>query len=180
MPKRELISIFSFNKIPVEYENPFRIFYCFDHLTWLLIMISFLISGIVHHLSLLSDRSTTRHYPKSHWIMSMLHNYVDMFSTLVGHGDHQSQSMLRDPLIFWILGSFIIRNLFSNDFTALLLSTHEGKIDYFSQLYSLHHYRLIMEYNSSTTYFFKRVYTLIFQRLTLKYFSFFAQRFIHN
>lgn len=65
-------------------------------------------------------------------------NYVDLFGLMLGQGlyplDRPPQSCLRNPLLLYAITSTILRQLFSSQLTAHLLSTRQLTLDYFSQL----------------------------------------------
>ncbi|KAH7638133.1 hypothetical protein HUG17_9238 [Dermatophagoides farinae] len=161
MPNKELISIFSFTKLPRFYDNPFRIFECFTLFIWILIALSLLITGAISSVIIMkNDRRL--------WFIKIIASNIDSFSLLIGQSQRQlmSTSLMSTSLLFWLIGSFILRQLFSNDFTAILLSKQYKKIDHFDDLFQLPStYRIMLEPNSSTKYFFSKSFPMLMDRV---------------
>lgn len=161
MPNKELISIFSFTKLPKFHDNPFRIFECFSLLIWMLIALSFLILGALNcFINILKNG-------RKLWFMNIITNYINLFSLLIGQSDHRllSSSSMSCSLICWLIGSFLLRHLFSNDFTAILLAKQYKKINHFEDLFKIpKSYRIMLEPNSSTEYFFQKSFPMLMNR----------------
>ncbi|XP_075585149.1 uncharacterized protein LOC124494797 [Dermatophagoides farinae] len=94
----------------------------------------------------------------------LLRNVCDIFALFMGQGLWKNQinirrrrdaiQILKKPLIFWILCSFIIRLLFSSNILAVLVSDKEKVIDSFYKLEQLlinnNDYRILMNSESRT------------------------------
>lgn len=69
-----------------------------------------------------------------------------------------ARSVHRNPLIVWILGAFVLRQLWSSEIMALLVSRGQMKFDSFSQIAKAgKSLKILIEYQSSSYYIFKEV-----------------------
>ena len=92
---------------------------------------------------------------------------IDIFALLLGQGtvhlscQNNSKNpaknrfnVLQNPLIFWIVFSLVIRNLFANDITAVLLSRGTFRLDTFAQLIQLSKSEKILVVERSSAFYF--------------------------
>ena len=176
-PQDELLSILSYTKA-VYSGSPFKIFNSFSPQIWILIAVSFVLYGTLNWLNMRRE-----HRPNGNRLL-MLTNFSEMFALLLGQGRFlhpivlsvwvlyrlmspcnlkgsvplSSRARLRNPLIIWIFCTVLLRQLFSSDIMALLLSRADLKIDYFDQLYHLpDDYRFLIERGSLSSYYFNKV-----------------------
>lgn len=156
IPAKEHITIVSYPKVVVD-ESPWNIFGCFSAQIWMLIGIFFLFYSLLNWRNYLLFQPFHR--------FSLFVSIIDIYSLLLGQGTvHLSSSdnskiksnfsMLKNPLIFWIFGTFVIRTLFSNEITAVLLSQRSFKFDHFSQLNQLSKNEKILIVEHSSGYYF--------------------------
>ena len=80
------------------------------------------------------------------------YSYLEIFGLFIGQGIYRfSQNIYTNPLILWVIFSFIIRQLFSSNITAILLARGEEYFNSFEQLYKLDSkIKLLMVKNSTT------------------------------
>jgi hypothetical protein len=98
-----------------------------------MIVVAFLAYGTLNYLERLR-----LNYRKYGTIQRCLGNYVELLGLLLGQGSAiliaYPDNLPRNPLILWLFFAFLIRVLFANDITAILLSRGDFHFDAFDQL----------------------------------------------
>ncbi len=165
IPAKEHITIVSYPKVVAIVEGPWNIFKSFSVTIWLLI------AGFYLLYSLLNWRSYSLFYRASSkarfTILDLFTSMIDIFALLLGQGtvhlscQNNSKNpaknrfnVLQNPLIFWIVFSLVIRNLFANDITAVLLSRGTFRLDTFAQLSQLSKSEKILVVERSSAFYF--------------------------
>lgn len=143
MPEYDLLTILSFPKY-LSTSGMWNIFAVFSSTIWLLILLHFLFYGLFNGIANMKYTGNS--------ISKFVNAFIDVFGMLVGQGDAFLSSNF-NPLIVWVLMAFVLRQCFSSDITALLLSKREVKIDYFTQL-EQYDFELIIEEKSNSLHYF--------------------------
>ncbi|KAI2803942.1 hypothetical protein BLOT_008081, partial [Blomia tropicalis] len=95
------------------------------------------------------------------------YSYLEIFGLFIGQGIYRfSQNIYTNPLILWVIFSFIIRQLFSSNITAILLARGEEYFNSFEQLYKLDSkIKLLMIKNSTTHQAFISKYPDLYNKI---------------
>ncbi|KAH9517141.1 hypothetical protein DERF_007837 [Dermatophagoides farinae] len=141
--------------------NPLQVFHTFTWEIWLLLFIGFICYTI---LLMVADLIIIDQHLSTNSLFDF--NFI-LFRTLIGQSlskftfiseQRKSIHLLRNSLLIWILATLLLRQLFSNDVVASLLSKREQIIDHFVQLVENvrrnKDYRIMVESKSSTEKFF--------------------------
>ncbi|UXI20995.1 Tudor domain-containing protein 7 [Sarcoptes scabiei] len=173
LPLEHTVTIVSQRRTVQNYD-PLRLFRGgFEQSIWLMILTSFIGLSL---LSLLAERFTPEHIKKlkikrekseSVWIRLLKFSFY-VFALFMGQDmafrkNHTltryrynafGSKMFSQSLLIWIIGAWILRQLFSNILIVLMLSDREQKIDSFRQLYITNYYqtdyKIFVELNSTT------------------------------
>lgn len=157
MPEEDLLTIFSFPKY-LNSNDIWNIFSGFSTFTWILIFISYVFYGFLHVWMNITNSSR-----------KVACRFIDMFGILVGQGDAFLKRQIYlgiNPLIIFALMSFILRQFFGQDITALLLTQTEIVLDYFSQL-EIYDFTILIEDQSNYLHYFKQLFPKLIPKLKL-------------
>lgn len=157
MPEKDLLTIFSFPK-HLNNSNIWSVFSVFSLFIWTLIFISYVFYGFLHALMTLTKS-----------LRQVANRFVDMFGILVGQGDAflaRQPHLGINPLIIFALMSFILRQFFGQDITALLLTQTEIVLDYFSQL-EIYDFTILIEDQSNYLHYFQQLFPQLKPKLKL-------------
>ena len=157
MPEKDLLTIFSFPKY-MNSRDVWNIFSVFSAFIWLLILASYVFYGLLHVLMNFSKNS-----------LEAASRFIDVFGVLVGQGDAillNRNHLGVNPLIVFVLMSFILRQFFGQDITALLLTRTKIIIDYFSQL-ETYDFTILIEDQSNYLHYFQQLFPKLMPKLKL-------------
>lgn len=135
-----------------------NIFSVFSVFIWFLIFISYAFYGLLHVLMNFANSSR-----------EAASRFIDMFGVLVGQGDTILLNRTHlgvNPLIVFVLMSFILRQFFGQDITALLLTRTKIVIDYFSQL-EIYDFTILIEDQSNYLHYFQQLFPNLMSRVKL-------------
>ncbi|KAJ6223216.1 hypothetical protein RDWZM_001761 [Blomia tropicalis] len=138
-PFKELLTIFYYPKIYVD-NNPWKMFNFLSIRLWLLIFCSYIAFALI-------NRANRKSFGLFH-----------LFANLMGQQTVQTSLVWRkfewNPIIIWLFATFIIRELYSSDITAAILSANQFHFDTFEKL---HHagsdLQILIENQSSTFHY---------------------------
>ena len=142
-PFKELLTIFYYPKIYVD-NNPWKMFNFLSIRLWLLIFCSYIAFALI-------NRANRKSFGLFH-----------LFANLMGQQTVQTSLVWRkfewNPIIIWSFATFIIRELYSSDITAAILSANQFHFDTFEKL---HHagsdLQILIENQSSTFHYMNLV-----------------------
>ena len=157
-----IVTIISYPKYYFN-NNLYHIFTIFSVKIWIAIFPLFLFCGVINFVNN-NNISTTRKQQKcikttrNVWL-NIVDNYLDMFALLIGQATVplrvQPKSVFHNPLVVFIFASFLLRQHFSSDITALILSQKQLKFDQFQQLEEQPRVQIMIEEASNTYYYFQ-------------------------
>lgn len=158
-----MLTMFSYPRAQIS-ESPWNIFSSFSSHIWILIAFFFVVYGILNWVN-------DKHSLNSR-LLALSSSYSDMFALMLGQGtvpmSGDARSVHRNPLIVWILGAFVLRQLWSSEIMALLVSRGQMKFDSFSQIAKAgKSLKILIEYQSSSYYIFKEKFPALVPQLEL-------------
>lgn len=160
VPHEHLVSIFS-HPHNLQITNPLRILDMFSIDIWLWLLFSYIVCTQMHIFN--HPDGGYRSWPRT------LAAYVDMFGVTLGLDCGRlkgRQSLLFNPIYVYIWAILILRQIFSGDMTAILLSDDSFKFDHFQQLATTN-VQLLVQQNSTTHFYFEKVLFILLKKVSI-------------
>ena len=152
VPATDQITILSYPRA-VHQQSPWILFSVFTPTIWLLIALSYVFYCFLNWLSLEMERSDKNGQLELLKLDRLVLSLTQIFAILLGQGTVRQISSSR-YLVFWVAFALVMRTLFANDLTAILLSQKSFNFDTFKQLYSLASSIRVLIIGKSTGYYF--------------------------